>query len=141
MEDEKLVALLQAMEDRLESKLESKLLAMEDRLESKLESKLTAGFAAEHEFLKKALVQIEANLGLQVQNLADRMDRQFEQVDRRFDQINARLSFVDSGWKLARRWGVLVDDHRMKNDKVIADLVADMTDLKERVIAIEKKQQ
>jgi hypothetical protein len=47
---------------------------------------------------------------------------------------------VDVIWKVARDWGRGVDNHDADADKVIAELVRQVTDLQERMARIEKKQ-
>ncbi|SRR5579871_295128 len=110
MEDEKLVALLQASEQKLLARME----AGERRL-----ADLITGIK---------------------ETLEEQMDRRFTQVDRRFDQINVRLQRMDVVWKAALAWGRDADTLDSGRDQLIADLRHDLTEVQTRLDALEKKQ-
>ena len=122
MDDEKLIALLQAMESRLLTKLKEE----------------TAG---QDEFVTKAFAQMAQKLAVQIQNVRDEVGQLREDMNLRFEQIDLRLRTADSNWKLGTRWMVKSEDHRVGSDDIVTGLLRDVTDLKERVRSLEQKHQ
>lgn len=122
MDDEKLIALLQAMESRLLTKLKEE----------------TAG---QDEFVTKAFAQMAQKLAVQIQNVRDEVGQLREDMNLRFEQIDLRLRTADSNWKLGTRSMVKSEDHRVGTDDIVTGLLRDVTDLKERVRSLEQKHQ
>lgn len=91
--------------------------------------------------LLNLITEMKESLERELRSGFEKVDRRFEKVDRRFDQINARLIRVDSVWKVAREWGRSVDDHDIQSDRVIADLVRQVSSLEERLCKIERDRQ
>jgi exonuclease VII large subunit len=136
VEDEKWVATLQGMFAKQSEELDQKLHEMQTDMQAEIHSAIRAESARSAALLD----EVKESLEREIQALSEKMDRRFEQVDRRFDQVNSRLTRVDVIWKVARDWGSGVDNHDADADKVIAELVRQVTDLQERMARIEKKQ-
>ena len=122
MDDEKLIALLQAMESRLLTKLKEEA-------------------AGQDEFVTKAFAQMAQKLAVQIQNVRDEVGQLREDMNLRFEQIDLRLRTADSNWKLGTRSMVKSEDHRVGTDDIVTGLLRDVTDLKERVRSLEQKHQ
>ncbi|HEV3196347.1 MAG TPA: hypothetical protein VGZ73_00525 [Bryobacteraceae bacterium] len=144
MEDEKLVALLQEREDRMMQQMAQQMALQIQHLEQRMTQQMQAdreSLTQQMQSDREFSVKLFENLKREVQASVDQGVQTERRLNLRFDQMNARLTRMDTAWRIGRRWATGVDDRQMQSDNVIAGLVREMTDLRERVVALEKKQQ